>query len=220
MCMMIRGAADRPWWMKTWCVQLKRRSERIDNSPLRHFPCIFLKFHSHFLKKLCLINLSFGNCVHAGAEDAYGRTQIETAGQCVGLSDMIQWGRPYLLEPCSHRGRDMGVARNLWIEAAIHEVEAHFIANKDEIHSAQCFGTEKAFCLWTSYLKASHSTQVSIVTHLKNCVTRSSISNVACLSGMLWWFMTTPVHTLLPQRKISSQHLAGNNLIIPPAAQT
>jgi transposase-like protein len=25
-----------------------------------------------------------------GAEDAYGRTQIETAGQCVGLSDTIQ----------------------------------------------------------------------------------------------------------------------------------
>ena len=28
-----------------------------------------------------------------GAKDTYGRTQIEMAGQCVGLSDKIQWGR-------------------------------------------------------------------------------------------------------------------------------
>ena len=63
MCMMIRRAADRLWWMKIWCVQLKRRSERTDDSPLRHFPCIFLKFHGHFFTKLCLVNLSFRNCV-------------------------------------------------------------------------------------------------------------------------------------------------------------
>jgi len=25
-----------------------------DDSPLRHFPCIFLKFHGHFFTKLCL----------------------------------------------------------------------------------------------------------------------------------------------------------------------
>jgi len=37
-----------------------------DDSPLRHFPCIFLKFHGHFFMKLCLMNLRFGNCVHAG----------------------------------------------------------------------------------------------------------------------------------------------------------
>jgi len=29
----------------------------------------------------------------------------------------------------------MGVACNPWIEAAVHEVEAHFIANKDEIQA-------------------------------------------------------------------------------------
>ena len=42
-------------------------------------------------------------------------------------------------------------------------MEAHFIANKDEIQAdhfnsevcAQCFGLEKAFCLWTSCLKGS-----------------------------------------------------------------
>jgi len=35
MCMMIRGAADRLWWMKIWCVQLKRTFGRTDDSPLR-----------------------------------------------------------------------------------------------------------------------------------------------------------------------------------------
>ena len=32
----------------------ERIKERTDNSPLRHFPCIFLKFHGHFFTKLCL----------------------------------------------------------------------------------------------------------------------------------------------------------------------
>ena len=36
--------------------------EKSDDSPLHHFPCIFLKFHCHFYMKLCLI--SFENCVH------------------------------------------------------------------------------------------------------------------------------------------------------------
>ena len=76
---------------------------------------------------------------------------------------------------------------------------------------AQCFGTERAFCLWTSCLKAPQSTQVSIATHLKNCVAQSRISDVACLAGVLWWFATTPTHTLPPQRKILSRHLTGNN---------
>jgi hypothetical protein len=39
------------------------------------------------------------------------------------------------LEPSSYRGQDMGVARNPWIEAAVHGLEAHFIANKDEIQA-------------------------------------------------------------------------------------
>jgi len=34
--------------------QLKRRLGRTDDSPLRHFPCIFIKFHGHFFTKLCL----------------------------------------------------------------------------------------------------------------------------------------------------------------------
>ena len=37
----------------------------------------FLKFHGHFFTKLCLINLSFGDCVHLRAEDAYGRTRLK-----------------------------------------------------------------------------------------------------------------------------------------------
>jgi len=86
---------DDPWGSRLSVVNegLVRAVEKIRENrrlAITHFPFIFLKFHSHFLKKLCLINLSFGNCVHAGAEDAYGRTQIETAGQCIGLSDMIQ----------------------------------------------------------------------------------------------------------------------------------
>jgi len=30
--------------MKIWCMQLKRRLEKIDNSPLHHFPCISSNF--------------------------------------------------------------------------------------------------------------------------------------------------------------------------------
>ena len=66
---------------------------------------------------------------------------------------------------------------------------------------------------WVTCLQ---STQVSFVTHFKNCIARSRMSDVACLARVLWWFMTMPAHTLLPQRKISSRHLAGNNSIIPP----
>ena len=62
--------------MKIWCVQLKRRSARTDDSSLRHFPCIFLKFHGHFFTKLCLVNLSFGNCViHDNARPHTAATQ-------------------------------------------------------------------------------------------------------------------------------------------------
>jgi hypothetical protein len=44
----------------------------------------------------------------------------------------------------------------------------------------------------------------------------SRTRDVACLIGVLWCFTTMPAHTLPLQRKISSRHLAGNNLIIPP----
>jgi len=47
MCMMIRGAADRLWWMKIWCVQLKRRSERTDDSPLHHLAPIDFHLFLH-----------------------------------------------------------------------------------------------------------------------------------------------------------------------------
>jgi hypothetical protein len=36
---------DAKMCMKIWCVQWKRRFKRIDDSPFRHFPCIFHKFH-------------------------------------------------------------------------------------------------------------------------------------------------------------------------------
>ena len=44
-------------------MHLKRKLEKTDNSPLQQFPCIVLKFHGHFFTKLCLVKLSFGNCV-------------------------------------------------------------------------------------------------------------------------------------------------------------
>jgi hypothetical protein len=49
----------------------------------------------------------------------------------------------------------------------------------------QCFGTEKAFCLWNSCLKAQQSTQMYIVTHVRNCIMRSRTSDVACLVRVL-----------------------------------
>jgi hypothetical protein len=52
--------------MKIWCLQWKRRFNRSDDSPSRHFPCILHKFHWHFFMKFCLKNFVFGNCVHAG----------------------------------------------------------------------------------------------------------------------------------------------------------
>jgi hypothetical protein len=59
-------SADRLWIMKIWCVEWKRRLKRTDDSPFRHFPCIFHKFQGHFFTKLFLKNFIFGNCVHEG----------------------------------------------------------------------------------------------------------------------------------------------------------
>jgi hypothetical protein len=85
---------------------------------------------------------------------------------------------------------------------------------------AQCFKTEKRFCLWNSCCKAQQTMQVSNATDLRNCVMRSRTSDVACLVRVLFCFMTMPTHTLTPQCKISLWHLARNNSIIPPTAQT
>jgi len=38
--------------MKIWWGQLKRRLGRTDDSPLHHFPGIFLKFHGHFFTQI------------------------------------------------------------------------------------------------------------------------------------------------------------------------
>jgi len=158
------------------------------------------------------------------AEDAYGKTQIGTSGQYIGLSDTMQWGRRKLLGPSSHRGRDMSVTRSAHIGPVVLGLKAHFIAKirrnssrplQLEMLCAQCFGTEKVFCLWTSCLNAPQSTQVSVVTQ----ILRRAIQNKrrGMLTWVMWWFITTPAHTL--QCKISS-HLAGNNSIIPPTVQT
>jgi len=74
---------------------------------IRHFPSIFLKFHCHCVTKLCLINSSFGNCVHTVCWRC-----LLTAGQYIGLSDTMQWGMRKFLKPYSHKGWDMGVAQS------------------------------------------------------------------------------------------------------------
>jgi hypothetical protein len=59
--------------MKIWCVQLKRRFGTTDDSPLRHFPCIFLKFHGHFFTKLCLeVKEAVTTCFASQAAPFYG----------------------------------------------------------------------------------------------------------------------------------------------------
>ena len=65
-----------------------------------------------------------------GAEDALWGTQTEVGCQCVDLSHMIQWARWWVLEPNRHRWPDMGVPLDSGIEAAVHGVEAHLIAEK------------------------------------------------------------------------------------------
>jgi hypothetical protein len=50
--MMIRGAFDRLWLMNIWCVQWKRWFKRIDDSPFRHFPCVFSKFSRSLLHEI------------------------------------------------------------------------------------------------------------------------------------------------------------------------
>jgi hypothetical protein len=44
----------------------EEKFKRTDDSPFRHFPCIFYKFHCHFFTILCLENFVFRICVRAG----------------------------------------------------------------------------------------------------------------------------------------------------------
>jgi hypothetical protein len=115
---------DHLWLMKIWCVKWKRRFKRTDDSPFRHFPCIFHKSHGQFFMKLCLINFVFVNCVHAGCR------------RCLRMNTKCKKRRAMLCR------------------------------------------------------------------------------------GVVMLHDNARPHTLPPQRKISSRHLAGNNSIIPPTAQT
>ena len=111
MCMMNCGAADCLWWLKIWCVHLKRR---LDKKTIHHyitFPA-FPQISLWLLHEIVSDKLKFRKSCALDAEDAYRRTQIETEGQYIGLSDTIQWGGRKILEPCSHRERDMGVTRS------------------------------------------------------------------------------------------------------------
>jgi hypothetical protein len=57
--LMTGGAADRLWLMKIMCMWWKKRFKRTENSPFRHFPCIFHKFHGHFLNEIVSDELRF-----------------------------------------------------------------------------------------------------------------------------------------------------------------
>ena len=63
-----------------------------------------------------------------GAEVAYGRTQIDTAGQDF-LTRYSEEGDIFLSHVVT------GARRGCRTQAAVYEVEAHFIANKDEIQA-------------------------------------------------------------------------------------
>jgi len=85
MCMIICGATDSVLNEDlVRAVEEKIRENR--RFTITSLSLHFLKFRCHFFTKVCVINISFRNC----AEDAYGRKQIETAGQYIGLSVTIQ----------------------------------------------------------------------------------------------------------------------------------
>jgi len=64
MCTMICGAADCLLRMKIWCVQLKRRLQKTDNSPLHHFPW-FPQISLSLLHEIMSVKLKFQKlCAH------------------------------------------------------------------------------------------------------------------------------------------------------------
>jgi hypothetical protein len=138
--------------------------------------------------------------------------------------DMIQSARWWIIQPHSHRGETW--ASHVTPELKQQSMEWRHTSSsikkkfKQTISLlvrlyAQCFGTEKVFGLWNFCLKAEKPMQTSIATHLRNCIVRPGISDVACLVRASWCFMTMPTYTLPPQCKISSWYLAGNNSISP-----
>jgi len=77
----------------------------------------------------------------------------------------MQWGRRKFLKPCCHKRWDMGVARSPKSKQQSMEWRHTPSQTKPDSSrplqlgrsSAQCFESEKAFCLWTSCLKAPQS---------------------------------------------------------------
>ena len=102
-----------------------------------------------------------------------------------GVADCLLWMKP------------LNQISSPWSWGTLHQQQSRNSGRpvQEGRSCAQCFGTEKAFCLWTSCLKAPQPMQMSIATHWKNCVTQSRISDMACLAMVLWWFMTAPSHT-------------------------
>jgi len=75
---------------------VEERLERTDNSPLRHFPCIFLKFHCYFSTKFFLIILSFRNCVHAGCQRCFWKNTERQASTFDFLTQYSEEGKNIL----------------------------------------------------------------------------------------------------------------------------
>ena len=157
-------------------MQLKKRLERTDNSPLHQFPCIFLKFHCHFSTKFCLIILSFGDCVHAGWQRCFWKNTKRQASTFDFLTQYSDESKSFLSHVVtgnetwvSHEAPKSKQQSMEWRHTSLPTKTNFKWTTSNGRLCAQCFGTEKAFCLWTSCPKASQSMQVSIATHLKNC---------------------------------------------------
>jgi hypothetical protein len=165
MCRMIRGAADRLWLMKIWCVQWKRRFNRTDDPSFHHIPCIVLKF-CNFFTEFCLVNFDFWKWCSCWVLKML-MEEHRMADQCVDLSDTIQWTRWSLLELHSHRGQDMCDARNPESKQQSMEWRHDIITNKekiqtdhfnsqDHVHSALRQKTRSACGILASRLNNQH----------------------------------------------------------------
>jgi hypothetical protein len=84
-----------------------------------------------------------------------------------------------------------------WREDSREQTIHHFVTFP--AHSVLGQKTCSACGILASRLNSQHSVYCNT---LRNWVVRSRTSDVACLVGVLWCFMTMPAHTLSPQRKI------------------
>ena len=133
MCMMIRGAANRLWWMKI----RKNRQFTITLLSL-HFPQILWSL----LHKIASDELKFRKlCARWVPKMLTEEHKLKRQASALDfLTQYSEEGNNFLSHVVT-KGQDIGVTHNPWFEAPVHGVEAHFIANKDEIQ-AENFSSE------------------------------------------------------------------------------